>query len=134
MRMRMESARKGGKGVGKAGAVNVRGRGAVARANLVGPLTCRGLRPCQTDLSEGIRSTAEAAKRIPPKKPGRLFSEAVSSKQLRPTLQPHTKLQYPTTLTSRIKCLHIFNRRAPRRPRRVGLRGMDGCRAGEEGR
>ena len=108
----MECASKGGKRVEKAGVVEVRGRGAMSRANLVGTLTCRGLRPCQTGLSEGIRFTAEAAKRIPPKKPGRLFSEAVSSKQLRPTLQPHTKLYHPATLANRIKCLHISDRKA----------------------
>ena len=101
----------------------------MARANCVGPLTCRGLRPCQTDLTEVIRFTAEAAKRIPPERPGRLFSEAVSSKQLRPTLQPHAKLHHPATLANRIKSLHISNRKAPRRPCRAGLRGMDGCRA-----
>ena len=114
----MECARKGGKRVEKAGVVEVRGRGAMARANLVGTLTCRGLRPCQTDLSEGIRFTAEAAKRIPPVRPGRLFSEAVSSKQLRPTLQPHAKLHHPATLANRIKSLHISNRKA-----RGGLTG-----------
>ena len=109
---------KGGEGVERAGIEGVRGRAAVVRANCVEPLTCRGLRPCQTDLTEVIRFTAEAAKRIPPVRPGRLFSEAVSSKQLRPTLQPHAKLHHPATLANRIKSLHISNRKA-----RGGLTG-----------